>query len=185
MASKKNDTSKDDKKGYQPKATARHAKMTRTKQEEIEALKQRISTDKHLAKKYEANRKTEIKALPKEERAAAKAELRESIEKRKEAEERDREKLRALSREEKMERGGGEKSSFDEDAWISGGRKKAKRGKAPAETEPVPEAVPEVPAEAEPAAEAAPAVQAEIPSAPADSQTEPAPEPATASEKKD
>jgi len=185
MASKKNDPSKDDKKGYQPKATARHAKMTRTKQEEIAALKQRIDTDKHLAKKYESNRKTEIKALPREDRAAAKEELRESIAKRKEAENRDREKLRALMQEEKQERGGSiEKSPFDEDAWVSGGRKKAKKDDTQAEakpaSEPAPEVVPEVPAEAEPA----PEVKADSPSATEAPLPEPAPEQKEASEKK-
>jgi len=146
MASKKKDTSKDDKKGNQPKATARHAKITRTKEEEIEILKKRIDNDKYLAKKYESNRKTEIKALPKGERAAAKAELKESIAKRKEAEKKDREKLRSLMYEEKAEKKNLSSEPFDEDAWIEGGKKKGKSKKP--EVQPGPE---EAPAEPEPA----------------------------------
>jgi len=149
MASKKNETSKDDKKGYEPKATARHAKITKSKKDEIENLKQRIDTDKYLAKKYESNRKTEIKSLPKEDRAAAKADLKESISKRKESESKDKEKLRTLMREERSEKGAIEKAPFDEDAWVTGGKKKAKKdAEAKAET-----AAPEAP---EPPQEAAP-----------------------------
>lgn len=126
MASSKKNTSVEDKKGNQPKATARHAKMTQTKKDEIENLKNRISTDKYLAKKYESNRKTEIKALPKEDRAAAKEELKESIAKRKEAEKKDKERLRELMHEDKKENKP-EKDSFDEDTWVQGGKKKAKK----------------------------------------------------------
>jgi len=126
MASKKKETPKDEKKGPQPKATARHAKMNKTRQEEIDALRSRIQTDKHLAKKYESNRKTEIKSLPREDRPAAKAELKETIRKRKEAEERDKEKLRTMMYEEKAEKKGIKDDGFDEDEWIKGGRKKKK-----------------------------------------------------------
>ena len=126
MASSKKGTSAEDKRGNQPKATARHAKMTQSKKDEIENLKNRISTDKYLAKKYESNRKTEIKALPKEDRAAAKEELKESIAKRKEAEMKDKDKLRELVQEDKREKGRVEKEPFDEDAWVKGGKKKAK-----------------------------------------------------------
>jgi len=127
MASKKKDTPKDDKKGYQPKATARHAKMTKTRQEEIDALKQRIETDKHLAKKAESSRRKEIKALPKEDRPAAKAELKESVQKRKDNELKEREKLRAMINEERTEKVEASKDSFDEDEWIKSGRKNKKR----------------------------------------------------------
>jgi hypothetical protein len=126
MAQKKKQTSKVSNKDNQPKATARHAKITRTKQEEIDAFKKKIDTDKYLAKKYESNRKTEIKALPKEERAAAKADLKESTAKRKEAEERDKDKLRSMIREEKVEKRESGKEPFDEEAWIKGGKKKGK-----------------------------------------------------------
>jgi hypothetical protein len=142
MASKKKDASEDNKKGYQPKATARHAKIVKTKKEETEALKQRIETDKYLAKKYESNRKTEIKALPKEERAEAKAELKESVAKRKETEKKDREKLRNLQSEEKTERKNLGKEPFDEDTSIEGGRKKSK-GKERQETPEEPTSEPE------------------------------------------
>jgi len=149
MASKKKNVSESDKKGYQPKATARHAKITKTKQDEIDALKKRIDTDKYLAKKYEANRKTEIKALPKEDRAAAKEDLRESISKRKEAERKDKEKLRNLMREEKTEKRNLGKEPFDEDAWIQEGKKGSKEKKKPStESKDVPEKEPE-PAEEE------------------------------------
>jgi hypothetical protein len=152
MASKnKKDTSQNNKKGYQPKATARHAKITKTKQEEIESFKKKIDTDRHLAKKYESNRKTEIKALPKEERAVAKAELKESIASRKEGEAKDKEKLRIMMYEEKTEKKNLGKEPFDEDAWIRGGRKKGRDAEepkakkrvaadAPAEEESVPPA---------------------------------------------
>jgi len=146
MASKKKDISTSSKKGNQPKATARHAKITRTKEEEVEVLRKRIDNDKYLAKKYESNRKTEIKALPKSERAAAKAELKESIAKRKEAERKDREKLRELIYEDKAEKRNLASESFDEDAWIEGGRKKGKKKEKP-EVPPEPK---EAPVEAEP-----------------------------------
>ncbi len=130
MASKKNNTKqKESNKGYQPKATARHAKIVKTREEEIEALKKRISNDKYLAKKYESNRRTEIKALPKEERKAAKEELKEHITKRKEAEERDKQKLRKMVHEEKEEKRNLGKEPFDEDAWVKGGKKKEKADK--------------------------------------------------------
>jgi len=175
MAPSKKDTSKEDKQGYQPKATARHAKMTRTKKEEIENLKQRIDTDKYLAKKYESNRKTEIKALPKEVCAAAKEELKESIAKRKESEAKDRERLRNLTREERKERGGVEKAPFNDDAWVSGGKKKGKGETPAAETSTVTApaeapGAPETPAEAQPAPE----------SPPAEPEPTPAPAPAAA-----
>jgi hypothetical protein len=132
MASKNKETSQDTKKGYEPKATARHAKKNRTKQDDIDTLKKKIDTDKYLAKKYESNRKTEIKALPKEDRPAAKAELKESKEKRKEAEKKDREKLQAMIYEERTEKGRIEKESFDEEIWLKGGRKKGKEKETPA-----------------------------------------------------
>ncbi|MDR2698386.1 MAG: hypothetical protein LBB30_01745 [Candidatus Methanoplasma sp.] len=143
MASKKKDTSADSKKGNQPKATARHAKITRTREEEIEAVKKRIDNDKYLAKKYEANRKTEIKALPKGERAAAKAELKDSIEKRKEAERKDREKLRSLVHEEKAEKRNLSSEPFDEETWIEEGRKKGKKKERPEVRQESEEALPE------------------------------------------
>ncbi|MDR1404739.1 MAG: hypothetical protein LBJ20_04140 [Candidatus Methanoplasma sp.] len=124
MASEKKNTVKDSSKGYQPKATARHAKMTRTKQEEIDAFKKKIDTDKYLSKKYESDRKTEIKELPKDERAAAKAELKESIERRKETEYKDRMKLRMMHHEGRVSRVKQKQEPFDEEAWLKNGRKK-------------------------------------------------------------
>jgi hypothetical protein len=129
MAQKKKQTSKVSEKGNQPKAAARHAKITKTKQEEIDAFKKKIGTDKYLAQKYESNRKTEIRSLPKYEKAAAKAELKESIAKRKEAERKDKDKLRSMISEEKVEKKEAGKEPFDEDAWIKGGKKKDKKKK--------------------------------------------------------
>ncbi|MCL1978761.1 MAG: hypothetical protein FWG60_01185 [Methanomassiliicoccaceae archaeon] len=146
MASKKKDASENNKKGYQPKAAARHAKKVKTKQEEIEILKKKIDNDKYLAKKYESGRKTEIKALPKGERAAAKADLKESIAKRKEVEKKDRETLRIMENEERAEKRELGKEPFDEEAWIKGGKKKKKEEtarKAPEEAAEIPE--PELP----------------------------------------
>jgi hypothetical protein len=137
MASKKKESApKDDKKGYQPKATARHAKMVKSKQDEIDALKQQISTDKHLAKKYESNRKKEIKAMPKEDRAAAKEDLKESKQQRKEAERKDKDKLYKLTYEEKAERRGLDKDHFDDEAWIKEGRVNKKKASKETPEEP-------------------------------------------------
>jgi hypothetical protein len=126
LASDTKNTPKSEKKGYQPKATARHAKITKTRKEDIEALKAKIATDKYLAKKYESNRKTEIKSMPKDDRAVAKAELKESIVKRKESERKDKERLQTMIHEERTEKGKVEKESFDEETWLKGGRKKSK-----------------------------------------------------------
>lgn len=139
-AKKKTENNANSNKGYQPKATARHAKIVRTKEEEIEAFRKKIDTDKYLAKKYESNRRTEIKALPKEERSAAKAELRDAISKRKDAERKDKAKLRDMIRDEKATKGGIEKEPFDEDAWINDGKKNRKK-------EPAAEPAMEKPAE--------------------------------------
>ncbi|MCL2032740.1 MAG: hypothetical protein FWG96_05680 [Methanomassiliicoccaceae archaeon] len=175
MASKKKDTPKASEKGYQPKATARHAKITKTKQDEIDSFKKKIDTDKYLAKKYESNRKTEIKALPKEERAAAKEELKESIRKRKEGEERDREKLRELIYEEKAEKRIG-KGSFDDEAWVKEGKKKKKGAE-----EPLAEDVPAI----EPEEEAADDDAAAETEAPEETAEVPEPETVKDPEKKD
>jgi hypothetical protein len=126
MAQKKKQNSKVKEKGYEPKATARHAKITKTKQEEIEAFKKKIATEKHLAKKADSNRKAEIKSLPKGDRPGARAELKDSIEKRKETERKDKEKLRSMINEEKVEKRNLGKEPFDEEAWIKGGKKKKK-----------------------------------------------------------
>jgi hypothetical protein len=128
MASEKKYSSKEGKTGYQPKATARHAKITKTKQEEIDAFKKKISTDKYLAKKYESDTKAEIRALPKEERAAAKEELRQSVARRKESEHEDKMKLRIMQHEERVDRVRRKDEVFDEEAWLKGGRKTGRTG---------------------------------------------------------
>jgi len=187
MASKKKDTPSDSKKGYQPKATARHAKMVRTKQEEIDSFKKKIETDKYLAKKYESSRRTEIKALPKEERAAAKAELKESIEKRKEAERRDRDRLRDLIYEERAEKRDLGKEQFDEDAWVKSGKKGRADSKPPEEAPAPDDETAETLAETPEAAPEEPGDDAadypEIPEAPAAGTPEPAEPPPAEPEK--
>jgi Predicted membrane protein len=123
MASKKpeNDSKKDQ---YKPKATARHAKIVKTKQEEIDDFKAKIANDKYLAKKYEAKRKEEIKALPKEERREAMSDLRESIQTRKEAERKDKEILRDMISGERESKRAAKGDAINENEWIKGGRKK-------------------------------------------------------------
>jgi hypothetical protein len=132
MASKKTKVSKKDEK-YAPKAAARHAKLAKSKQDEIDSFKDKIYTDKHLAKKYETERKAEIKELPKAERAAAKAELKESIAKRKEGEARDRETLDELIREERVEKKLARSDTSEDDEWVNGGKKKSSEKNEPAE----------------------------------------------------
>ena len=138
-----------------PKATARHAKIVKTKQEEIEDFKKKIANDKYLAKKYESKRKKEIRELPKEERSEAKKELNDSIEKRKDAEFRDKMILKDLMRGEKDAKRSSTEKPFDEDAWINEGKRKksSKKDKdaetketapAPEEKEEVQEEIPEI-----------------------------------------
>ena len=112
MASK--DTKKDDsaKKCYEPKATVRHAKIARTKKQQIEDAKNKFNTDRYLAKKYEAKRRDKIKELPKEEKKAAKAALKEDIKNRKIAEKEDKAAIKAMIAADRVER---EAEKEDED----------------------------------------------------------------------
>ncbi|MDR3282517.1 MAG: hypothetical protein LBS92_02770 [Candidatus Methanoplasma sp.] len=128
MARKNSETAKKDEDDG-PKASARHAKIARSKKNEVEDLKKKISTDHYLAKKYEAERKAAIGELPKEERKAAKEELRESIVKRKEAERRDKDALDDLIYIDKAEKRAASKAAVDDDEWVKGGRKKSKKDK--------------------------------------------------------
>ena len=123
MASKKVNSKNND---NGPKATARHAKIERTRQSEIESFKANIANDKHLARKYESKRKAEIRALPKEDRRDAKLELKESINKRKDAERRDREILGNMIVSEKIAKNVAKGESFNEEKWIAEGSKKSK-----------------------------------------------------------
>jgi len=152
MASKKpeNDSKKDQ---YKPKATARHAKIVRTKQEEIDDFKAKIANDKHLAKKYETKRKEEIKALPKEDRREAKADLRESIQSRKEAERRDKALLREMISGEREAKRSATGEVLDENEWVKGGKKK-KSTKSEAAVEPIQDTDPEVKSTVDPTTEA-------------------------------
>ena len=83
------------------KATARHAKIAREKKHAEEKAKQKIEDDKWKAKKAEDRRKEEIKKLPKDQQAKAKAELKEQIKARKAAEREARAQLRAQKHAEK------------------------------------------------------------------------------------
>jgi len=132
---------------YQPKAVKRHEKISRSKIDEIDAFRERIANNKHKAKSYESSRKQEIKNLPKEERRQAKEDLKESIRERKLAEMDDKETLREMIAEERGDRVNKKGvttskrgDSFDEDAWIAGGRKRKSEAKA----EPALESEPEV-----------------------------------------
>ena len=129
MASKKV-KSEDNSSENKPKATARHAKIVRSKQDEIESFRVKIANDKHLAKKYEAKRKEEIKVMPKEDRGQAKLELKQSIADRKEAERRDKILLRDMVRGEKAAKSAADGNSFDEEKWVEGGKKNKKNDKS-------------------------------------------------------
>ncbi|MDR3206246.1 MAG: hypothetical protein LBT41_04040 [Candidatus Methanoplasma sp.] len=113
-----------------PKASARHAKIARSKKDEIEILKKKIASDHRLAKEYEAKKRDAIYDLPKEERKAAKAELKEAVAGRKEAERKDRDALRDMIHGEKAEKRAVSKAAVNDDEWVEGGRKKPKEGKS-------------------------------------------------------
>ena len=57
------------------KATARHDKLAKSKQQKLDSLEEKLSSEKMALGKLKADRKAEIKALPKEEQAAAKQKL--------------------------------------------------------------------------------------------------------------
>lgn len=82
MAKEDSKKGSNDKK-YQPKATVRHAKIAKSKIDEVEDQKLKMENERYYAKKNEAKRRKEIKELPKEERAEAKAKLKADIVKRK------------------------------------------------------------------------------------------------------
>ena len=65
------------------KAKARHAKIAKEKVDAEKKAKQKIEDDKWKAKRAEERRREEIKKLPRDQRAAAKAELKEQIRHRK------------------------------------------------------------------------------------------------------
>ena len=90
----------DDKK-YQPKATVRHAKIAQSKSNEVEEAKTKMENERYYAKKSEAKRRKETKELPKEERPAAKAKLKEEIAKRKANEKEAKQKFAELKAEER------------------------------------------------------------------------------------
>ena len=83
------------------KAKARHEKIAREKRDAEVRAKEKISDDKWKAIRAEEKRKEEIKKLPKEERAAARKELKEQIRHRKAVE---KEQKRARKEAEKAKR---------------------------------------------------------------------------------
>ncbi|WP_400232830.1 hypothetical protein [Methanomethylophilus alvi] len=57
---------------YEPKATARHKQMAKSKEQEVEAKKNRYEHEKVALRKYRDERKQALKAVPKEDRPAEK-----------------------------------------------------------------------------------------------------------------
>ena len=62
------------------KATARHDKLAKSKQQKLETLENRLASEKAAMGKLKADRKAEIKGLPKEDQAAAKQKLAADLE---------------------------------------------------------------------------------------------------------
>lgn len=62
------------------KATARHDKLAKSKQQKLESLENKLAAEKAAMGKMKADRKAEIKALPKEEQAAANQKLAAELE---------------------------------------------------------------------------------------------------------
>lgn len=62
------------------KATARHDKLAKSKQEKLESLERRLDAEKASVGKVKAERKAEIKKLPKEEQAVARENMNKEIE---------------------------------------------------------------------------------------------------------
>ena len=85
------------------KAKARHAKIAKEKVDAEKKAKQKIEDDKWKAKRAEERRREEIKKLPRDQRAAAKAELKEQIRHRKQVEKEQKAKLKEDIRKRKEE----------------------------------------------------------------------------------
>ena len=68
---------------YEPKATARHKQMAKSKEQEVEAKKNRYEHEKVALRKYRDERKQALKAVPKEDRPAEKEKTQAEVEKRK------------------------------------------------------------------------------------------------------
>ena len=62
------------------KATARHDKLAKSKQQKLESLENKLSMEKDSIAKLKTDRKAEIKKLPREEQAAAKQKLASEVE---------------------------------------------------------------------------------------------------------
>ncbi|AGI47613.1 hypothetical protein TALC_00614 [Thermoplasmatales archaeon BRNA1] len=67
-----------------PKATKRHEKLARSKKQEVENLEVKISMEQSALRHFKDDRAQQCKKLPREERAAFKADTRREVAKRKE-----------------------------------------------------------------------------------------------------
>ncbi len=67
----------------EPKATARHRQMAKSKEDEVESKKSRFEHEKSALRKYRDERKETMKSIPKEDRPAEKEKTRAEVEKRK------------------------------------------------------------------------------------------------------
>lgn len=68
---------------YEPKATARHKQMAKSRENEVEAKKSRYEHEKVALRKYRDERKQAMKDIPREDRPAEKEKTRAEVEKRK------------------------------------------------------------------------------------------------------
>jgi len=64
------------------KASVRHEKIARSKEDELQARKEKVSNGKYALKKMKKEREKEVDKLPKEDRAAAKEKLKAEIAKK-------------------------------------------------------------------------------------------------------
>ena len=87
--------------GDDAKATARHAKIAKEKEQAEEEEKNRASNEYWKVRRANEKRKEEIKKLPKEEQAEAKKKLREDVKKNKEMYRREKKKAREEEREQR------------------------------------------------------------------------------------
>lgn len=149
--------------GDDAKATARHAKIAKEKEQAEEEEKNRASNEYWKVRRANETRKEEIKKLPKEEQAEAKKKLREDAKKNKEMYRREKKKAREEEREQRK----AEKAEAKKFKAVAVASEKVEEAKEMAEEasealveEPVADAPVETPAEEAvdaPASEEAPA----------------------------
>lgn len=68
---------------YEPKATARHKQMAKSREDEVEARKNRYEHERVALRKFRDERKQAMKGVSKEDRPAEKEKTRAEVEKRK------------------------------------------------------------------------------------------------------